>query len=611
MRTATIERKTKETAITLTLNIDGEGRSDINTGVAFFDHMLDQVARHGLFDLEIRCDGDTHIDEHHSVEDVAICFGQALDRALGDRAGIVRAAHAFVPMDEALCFAAIDISGRPYAVVETDLTSERVGGLATDLVWHIFEIDRHSLAHYRPPAGALRPQRPPQNRGSVQSLRACFRRRHPRRRAAARRSSQHQRRAMTGRAEQARARLARSLPAALQTLLDIAVDVAREAGLALYLVGGPVRDALMSRPVSDLDLVVEGDAWPAAEAFARAAGGRITRHERFRTAVVEAPDAGWSVDWVTARRERYPAPAALPEVEPAPIVEDLARRDFSINALALRLDRAELLDPFGGEADIRHSSIRVLHDASFVDDPTRLLRAARFAARWEFELEAHTLELARDAVAGDMIARTSPQRILHELWLTLDEPKPERVFARLNEWGAMPQLALEWSDELADRLAAARVSAPGGAESSEVYLALLIAAINQREREQLKRRYNLPAAALRMLRTLPAEPPRELQTAPADATTLEALLVRYTLAELRALELMSSPAGKANIRRYVDQIRRLPPLLTGDDLKAAGLAPGPLYAEILAEARRKQLEGTLRDAGDARVWLARWTQEMG
>ena len=152
MRTATIERKTKETAITLTLNIDGEGRSDINTGVAFFDHMLDQVARHGLFDLEIRCDGDTHIDEHHSVEDVAICFGQALDRALGDRAGIVRAAHAFVPMDEALCFAAIDISGRPYAVVETNLTSERVGGLATDLFWHIFEsIAIHSriTAHLR------------------------------------------------------------------------------------------------------------------------------------------------------------------------------------------------------------------------------------------------------------------------------------------------------------------------------------------------------------------------------------------------------------------------------------------------------------------------------
>lgn len=152
MRQATIERKTKETVVTLTLNLDGEGRSDINTGVPFFDHMLDQVSRHGLFDLEVRCEGDTHIDEHHTVEDVAICLGQALDRALGDRAGIVRAAHAFVPMDEALCFAAIDISGRPYAVVDAEFHSERVGGLSTDLLWHVFEsiaVHARITAHLR------------------------------------------------------------------------------------------------------------------------------------------------------------------------------------------------------------------------------------------------------------------------------------------------------------------------------------------------------------------------------------------------------------------------------------------------------------------------------
>jgi imidazoleglycerol-phosphate dehydratase len=138
-RTATIERTTKETAIKLTLNLDGSGRSHVSTGVGFFDHMLDHLARHGLFDLDVECKGDLHIDEHHTVEDVAICLGQALAEALGNRAGIVRTAHAFVPMDEALCFAAVDISGRPYAVVQAEFGSERVGGLATDLVWHIFE----------------------------------------------------------------------------------------------------------------------------------------------------------------------------------------------------------------------------------------------------------------------------------------------------------------------------------------------------------------------------------------------------------------------------------------------------------------------------------------
>lgn len=138
-RTATIERTTKETSIRLSLDLDGSGTAQISTGVGFFDHMLNHLAHHGLFDLAVTCQGDLHIDEHHTVEDVAICLGQALEQALGDRAGIVRAAHAYVPMDEALCFAAVDISGRPYAVVQADFTGDRVGDLATDLVWHIFE----------------------------------------------------------------------------------------------------------------------------------------------------------------------------------------------------------------------------------------------------------------------------------------------------------------------------------------------------------------------------------------------------------------------------------------------------------------------------------------
>ena len=154
-RTATIERATKETQIALTFNIDGTGQSTINTGVGFFDHMLELFARHGQFDLQIACQGDLHIDEHHTAEDVAICLGQALNQALADRAGIVRAAHAFVPMDEALCFAAIDISGRPYTVIDAEFTGARIGGLSTDLIWHIFEsiaiharITAHLRVHY-------------------------------------------------------------------------------------------------------------------------------------------------------------------------------------------------------------------------------------------------------------------------------------------------------------------------------------------------------------------------------------------------------------------------------------------------------------------------------
>lgn len=154
-RTATINRVTKETQISLTLNIDGSGQSEVNTGVGFYDHMLTLWAKHGLFDLSVQCTGDLHIDAHHTAEDVAICLGQALAQALGDRAGIVRTAHSFVPMDEALCFAAIDISGRPYAVVDAEFTGSLLGTLPTDLLWHIFEsvaiharVTLHARVHY-------------------------------------------------------------------------------------------------------------------------------------------------------------------------------------------------------------------------------------------------------------------------------------------------------------------------------------------------------------------------------------------------------------------------------------------------------------------------------
>lgn len=151
-RTATIERRTKETQIRLSLNLDGSGQATIRTGVGFFDHMLEHIAKHGQFDLQVDCSGDLHIDEHHTVEDVAICLGQALHEALGNRGGITRTAHAFVPMDEALCFAAIDISGRPYAVVDADFHTHSIGGLSTDLIWHIFEtiaIHGRITAHVR------------------------------------------------------------------------------------------------------------------------------------------------------------------------------------------------------------------------------------------------------------------------------------------------------------------------------------------------------------------------------------------------------------------------------------------------------------------------------
>ena len=142
MRIATVTRKTSETDVSVSVNLDGTGRHSISTGIGFYDHMLEQIARHGLFDLDIKTVGDLHIDAHHTVEDTAIALGEAFAKALGDRAGITRYGHAYVPMDETLARVALDISGRPFLVWKAGFTQSRLGEMDTELFWHVF----HSFA---------------------------------------------------------------------------------------------------------------------------------------------------------------------------------------------------------------------------------------------------------------------------------------------------------------------------------------------------------------------------------------------------------------------------------------------------------------------------------
>jgi imidazoleglycerol-phosphate dehydratase len=139
VRTATVTRETNETKVTLTINLDGRGRTAVDTGIGFLDHMLTLMASHGLMDLEVRARGDLHIDDHHTAEDVIICLGRAIDQALGDRAGIVRTWHSYVPMDESLALTVVDLGGRPYCVFDAGFDTPRVGTLGTDLIFHMFE----------------------------------------------------------------------------------------------------------------------------------------------------------------------------------------------------------------------------------------------------------------------------------------------------------------------------------------------------------------------------------------------------------------------------------------------------------------------------------------
>ncbi|HID56203.1 TPA: CCA tRNA nucleotidyltransferase, partial [Candidatus Poribacteria bacterium] len=243
------------------------------------------------------------------------------------------------------------------------------------------------------------------------------------------------------------------LPENVRRLLRRIGRIGEDAGVRTYAVGGFVRDLILGVPNLDLDVTVEGDGRRFAEVLARKMGGDVISYDRFGTATLSLGEGPIErMDVVTARRERYPHPGALPEVEPATIREDLFRRDFTINAMAMALNPnrfGQIVDFYGGLRDLRGKIIRVMHDMSFIDDPTRLFRCVRFEARYDFTVEPHTSSLFRRAIDEGMPLRVSRQRIWHEMKLILAEDLPEKPIRRMSEVGLLRFISpdLEVSDE--------------------------------------------------------------------------------------------------------------------------------------------------------------------
>ena len=224
------------------------------------------------------------------------------------------------------------------------------------------------------------------------------------------------------------------LPKDVSRLIHLAGDIAAKDNMPAYLVGGIVRDLILGVKNFDLDIVVEGDGIKFAHDFARTLEAKITCHSRFCTATVNLGKAA-KVDIATARKETYPAPAHLPQVSPGRLKDDLCRRDFTINAMALGIsgiDFAKIIDNFDGLIDLRAKRIRVLHDKSFIDDPTRILRAVRFEQRYGFRIEPRTLSLLKEAVSMKMLEKVQPQRLRDELVLIFKEDEPKKCIRRLN-----------------------------------------------------------------------------------------------------------------------------------------------------------------------------------
>ncbi len=227
-------------------------------------------------------------------------------------------------------------------------------------------------------------------------------------------------------------------PKSLALARDIGL-LAQKQGAAAYLVGGPVRDLMLKHPNVDLDIAVEGNGIRLADGFAGLhRGAKVTRYPAFKTATVHLPD-GSLVDFATARQETYVRGGAFPEVEPSSIKNDLLRRDFTINAMAIAINPetwGKLVDPFGGRTDLISKKIRVLHEKSFLDDPTRILRAARFKARLGFKMEAKTLQLLKSAIKIKVLDTIKPQRYLKDFNKLLKEPKSKEAVKCLKVWDA-------------------------------------------------------------------------------------------------------------------------------------------------------------------------------
>lgn len=400
------------------------------------------------------------------------------------------------------------------------------------------------------------------------------------------------------------------LPDEGRRLLATVGRLAAEAGTPTAAVGGFVRDLLLGRPRSDVDLVVEGKGSDLARRLGQALGGSVTLHRSFLTATVELGD-GRRIDVATARRERYLLPGALPQVEPGSLEEDLARRDFTINAMALRLDGEEkgaLLDPHGGARDLGRRVIRVLHPLSFIEDPTRIFRAVRFAERLGFRLAAGTQRLARRAARLGLYQALSGQRLMAEFEAILAEARPPAILIRLGRLGAFRLLlpTYRFGRRRAARLEAvaavvARVELAPAATRC-LYLLALTESLRAEEAEAVARRLALPAPTRELLERCRREAPallRALHDAVGPSEAYFRLRAAPEAVVAWTLVLARGRRARGFLTEHLTRWRRVRPLLTGEDLKALGLSPGPLYRQLLDRVLAAQLDGRIRSRAEA------------
>jgi len=397
------------------------------------------------------------------------------------------------------------------------------------------------------------------------------------------------------------------LPSVIINFIKGAGDVAEKRQQRLYLVGGVVRDLLLERPNLDIDMVLEGDAIKLAQEIAGLIQAKVTTHPRFGTATLK-----WgkrSADFITARAETYARPGALPAVKSGTIRDDLARRDFSINSMAIELNPrryGELIDPFSGRRDLEHKLVRVLHDKSFTDDATRIWRALRYEQRLDFRIEPVTLLLLKRDIA--MLKTISGDRLRHELDLVLKEELPEKAIRRADELGALSKLhpALKGDNWLAEKFAVARERYLTDTPQPQLFLALLCYRLTANELEHLIKSLRLPKATAQALRdTLAIKGKMKELARPGQApSVIYNLLQGYCPTAYIAVSIAGDSETVAeHIELYFNVLQDVNPALTGEDLVKLGVPRGPYIKKVLQKLREARLDGKIDSKKEEEDWV--------
>ena len=401
-------------------------------------------------------------------------------------------------------------------------------------------------------------------------------------------------------------RLKKSIHPSLSPIMQAIIDLSNQGGLPLYLVGGPLRDLLLKRPIVDIDLVTEGNSHDIAEAIANKIACKMVSYPRFKTVTLHKDSS--RLDLASSRREHYEAPGSLPKVFASNISEDLMRRDFTINSMALgisKINRGTLLDPTNGLEDLYKKRIRVLHSNSFIDDSTRILRAIRYEQRLSFTIEPRTLDWMLKAQSTGIFSTVTPDRLRKEIGIIVREKQPSKVFKRAAELKTLeaifqPLSKFKWLEytPLDKQL------------EPLVWVGILAYGLTFNEANEWILRLNMPNKWSKVvIDTVKLKD--DITVLSKDSLSIVQLCELFNKSHDSSLKAVSflnnySPV-QSNISQYLEYYRHVKPLLNGKDLIKLGIPEGPLVGKLLDKIKLARLKGQIstrpQEKKIAKSWL--------